>query len=280
MPENSYVYKKEVDWSLLHQGLSIPLNIQIVFQNNISRFIQRGQSKEIFLVLDGNSYKANLVNQKFDNTKYPDHKDILQIRYNPNSEIAVKLKSIFSDSYKYIRDKREYSEGGQRSYIKIPDEKKEYLAVYTTQYEDTYLVECITDTAVARSILIRENEQEYETSINYDMSDPRASIQSVQQMTKIRKLNKAIGENLKLLYENKCQICGDDFGEKFETHIVESHHIDPFVVSLNNDSSNQIIICPNHHRVIHKTEPILDRTKLLFLYSNGFKERLLLNRHL
>lgn len=282
MLKNFYVYKKEVDWSLLHQGISIPLNIQVVFQNNIRRFIQRGESKEIFLVLEGNTYKTKLVNQKFDEAKYSERKDILQIRYNPQSEITVKLRSIFVTSYRYISEQREYLDEKQRRTIKIPEEKKEYLALYTTQYEDTYLMECITepDTTVAKSILIKENEQKYETSLNYTILDPNAAIQSMQQLTKIRKLNKAIGENLKLLYDHKCQICGDDFGNKFGTHIVESHHIVPFVISLNNDSSNQIIICPNHHRVIHKTSPVLDRTKLLFIYSNGFKERLILNRHL
>ncbi|MCX7923846.1 MAG: hypothetical protein N3B21_17820 [Clostridia bacterium] len=80
MLDNYYVYKKEVDWSLLNQGLSIPLDIQVIFQNNIKKFISRGESKDIFLILDGVSYKVKLVNQKFDESRYPNHKDILQIR--------------------------------------------------------------------------------------------------------------------------------------------------------------------------------------------------------
>jgi len=30
-------------------------------------------------------------------------------------------------------------------------------------------------------------------------------------MIKVRRLDRAIGENLKLLYNYKCQICGDNF---------------------------------------------------------------------
>jgi 5-methylcytosine-specific restriction enzyme A len=282
MLDNYYVYKKEVDWSLLHQGISIPLNIQVVFHSNIKRFIQRGESKEIFLVIEGETYKAKLVNQNFNETKYSVHKDILQIRYNTQSEIAIKLRSNFITSYRYLSEKRNSQEEKQRKYIKIPEEKKEYLAVYTTEYEDTYLIECITENenSIAKSIFLRESEQEYETALNYNVIDPNATIQTVQQMTKIRKLNKAIGENLKMLYDYKCQLCGENFGRKFEANIVEAHHLDPFVVSLNNDSSNQIIICPNHHRVMHKVEPVLDKTKLLFLFSNGIEERILINRHL
>ena len=141
MLDNYYVYKKEVDWSLLNQGFSIPLDIQVVFQNNIKKFIRRGESKDIFLVLDGVTYKVKLVNQKFDETKYPNHKDILQIRYNPNSEIVDKLRNNFSNTYRYLYEQRTFiSEARQKKYFKIPENKKEFLAVYTTEYADTYFL--------------------------------------------------------------------------------------------------------------------------------------------
>jgi len=282
MLENCYVYKKEVDWSLLHQGLSIPLDIQVIFRSNIERFISGGESKDIYLILDGVSYKAKLVNQKFNELKYPGHKDILQIRYNPSSELANTLRSIFSCTYKYLREQRGVLEVRQKRYIKIAEDKKEFLAIYTTEYQDTYIVECITrdEVSEARKLLLHEKEQNYETSLNYPETDPTATIKEVQLLTKIRKLNRAIGDALKMLYDFKCQICGDDFGKRFDAHIVEAHHIDPFVTSLNNDAANQIIICPNHHKVIHQAEPVFDRDKLLFVYQNGVEERLLLNRHL
>lgn len=81
------------------------------------------------------------------------------------------------------------------------------------------------------------------------------------------------GNALKMLYDYRCQICGEDFGKRFSVHIVESHHIDPFVTSLNNDVVNQIIICPNHPKVIHRVGPVFDRNRLLFVYRNGVEER-------
>ena len=45
--DNYYVYKKEVDWSVLHQGVSIPVTIQIVFDNTIKSFYQEA-SLQIF----------------------------------------------------------------------------------------------------------------------------------------------------------------------------------------------------------------------------------------
>lgn len=282
MLSDCYVYKKEVDWSLLNQGLSIPLDIQVIFHNNIKKFINRGESKDIFLVLDGVSYKVKLVNQKFNERRYPNHKDILQIRYNPNSEIADKLRRSFTNTYRYLLEQRSTLENGQRRYFQIREENKEFLAIYTTEYEDTYVLECITKTelAEARSLLLHEDEQGYEASVNFPGTDSTASIERIQQLAKIRKLNRSIGDNLKMLYEYKCQICGDNFGKSYDAHIVESHHINPFVVSMNNDAANQIIICPNHHRVIHRAEPVFDRGRMLFVYRNGTNEKLTLNKHL
>ncbi|WP_323054225.1 HNH endonuclease [Thermoclostridium stercorarium] len=96
----------------------------------------------------------------------------------------------------------------------------------------------------------------------------------------MHKLNRAIGESLKLLYNYCCQICGENISTRYGVNIVESHHIDPFVESLNNNAENQVIICPNHHRIIHQARPVLDRRKLIFVYHNGLEERIVLNQHL
>ena len=282
MLENHYVYNKEVDWSLLKEGINTPIGIQVVLKENIPNLFKRGHSQLISLVLDGKTYKAKLGNQKFNETKYSARKDILQIRYSSQSELAVKLRSVFYKSYNYISEQRNIQVGNSRINVKLPEENKEYLAIYTTEYPDTFLLECITDIEVlaAKNYYINESEEEYEASINYNVIDPYATTQTVLKMSKNRKLNKAIGENLKMHYDYRCQICGDNFGDKYGTRIVETHHIEPFVLSFNNDASNQIIICPNHHRVIHKTVPALDRRKMLFIYSNGIQEKVLINKHL
>lgn len=99
-------------------------------------------------------------------------------------------------------------------------------------------------------------------------------------MSRIRKLNRKIGENLKLLYGYRCQICGQVIGEKYGSHIAEAHHIDYFVNSLNNDANNQMIVCPNHHSVIHAANPVLDRRRMVYGFDNGVEERIILNKHL
>jgi 5-methylcytosine-specific restriction enzyme A len=101
MKEGFYIYKKEVDWSVLQQGFTIPVSIQVAFKQLIKDTLLRGITKKVKLLIDGQIYFASLVNQKFDENKYPNHRDIIQFRYEPNSAIAKKMQDIFTESYNY-----------------------------------------------------------------------------------------------------------------------------------------------------------------------------------
>ncbi len=154
--------------------------------------------------------------------------------------------------------------------------------MYTTEDDDSYILETIVseEVEILKEAVHEKPEQIVEAEINYDGKDEGAGIQVNQRLVKIRKLNRLIGENLKLLYGYRCQICGQLIGEEFGSHIVEAHHIDYFVNSLNNDASNQMIVCPNHHSIIHDANPVFDRRRRLYMYSNGVEQRLIINKHL
>lgn len=277
----SYIYKKEVDWSLLNEGLTIPVKNQIVFAKDIGNFLKRGEKKDINLILMGYTYKARIVNVDFNQQKYK-RNDVYQIRYSKGSEIAVALKNIFYRSYSYLVNERTLRKANDRRILKLPEENKEYLVLYTTEYEDTYVLEAITqqDIEELNRIIPTYHEHELEESINYELRDKTANIIFDQKLVKVRKLNKAIGNNLKLLYNYRCQICGEDMGGEYGIHIVEAHHIDYFVKSINNDANNQLVVCPNHHRIIHGLNPVFDRDRRIYIYKNGRYEGLKLNYHL
>lgn len=78
----------------------------------------------------------------------------------------------------------------------------------------------------------------------------------------------------------RSQICGRQVAEEYSVSVDEVHHIDPFVTSLNNDVSNLLVLCPNHHCVIHAAHPDFRRQTLSFLYPNGLNEKLKINLHL
>lgn len=280
MESENYVYKKEIDWSTLMEGFTLPLDNQVIFLRNMENFLQRGQSKIIHFFMNGKTYDAKIVNMN--NSVEKRKKDAYQIRYSRNGELSQALQQYFFKSMSYIKMIRESRDPKDRSYIKMPDGLKEYLAIYTTEYEDTFLLEPIAqdDFQVMKKAIQGMQERTVENEIEYEMEDKSSGIEKKLQIVKIRKLNRKIGENLKLLYGYRCQICGQVIGEKYGSHIAEAHYIDYFVNSLNNDANNQMIVCPNHHSVIHDANPVFDRRRMVYRFDNGVEERISLNKHL
>jgi len=88
-----------------------------------------------------------------------------------------------------------------------------------------------------------------------------------------------LSESLKSIYDHRCQVCGNNFQIKYNEPFAETHHIKPLSEQGLDISKNIVVTCPNHHRIIHKTKPVFDESKLLYKYPNGLEERLILTEH-
>jgi len=278
MTTSLYIYKKEIDWSALHLGLNIPISLQDVFYSNLNLRLKKGEKKTIKLLIDGIEYPVALTNIAFDEKKYPTHKDLLQIRYTPNSKIAQKLREVFNSSYTYLRSEKEKLINKKKQLV-VPENIREYMAIYSTAFDDVFSVECITHDDVVETKKAFRNFDELEIEQILQTKDNPALIKK-QTMSKIRKLDKTIGDNLKIIYGYKCQICGLFIGERYDATVIHTHHIEYFSVSLNNNADNIMVICPNHHGIIHAVKPDFDKVKKAFRYPNGYVEGLKLNLHL
>lgn len=277
--EESYIYRKEVDWSLLHEGLTIPLRLLVAFRSLLDGY-DRGVGRKITLLVDNQPFEAQLINQAFDKEKYVRHADVVQIRFSTKSGLPQKLQKIFSVSYDYLRDERERVQG-RKVFVRLPEDAREYFVLYATTQPDVFHVEAITRSELyeANVALAGLTEEEFERFGDFARRDESVAIVMRPQLAKVRRLDRSIGEDLKALYEFRCQICGENFGERYKQQIVEVHHIIQFVHSMNNDYDNLMVICPNHHTVIHKADPVFDRQALRLSYPNGYHEVLKLNRH-
>ncbi len=286
LPEGSFVksfiYQKEVDWSALTDGITLPVKHHTAFGSNDGRLMARGEKKAIRVIFEGRVFEATILNNNFDKKYDLSHPgDILQIRYK--KELKDALKAAFADSYGYFCERREIERRTRTSRrIRLPDGLREYIALYSTGRDDLFFMEAIyaRDMAEYTEQVKSRNEEAVEAEINFETEDRGAAIIEVERTAKIRRLNKKIGDSLKELYGHRCQICGEQHGERYGCRAAEAHHIQYFVTSLNNDASNQLIVCPNHHRIIHKTNPVWNRKKLIYTYPNGYSEGLTLNYHL
>ena len=279
MASDLYIYKKEVDWSVLHEGLTIPVMTQGVFYKNIGLNLAHGERKVIKLLIDGNEYHATLTNLGFDRKKYPTHPDMLQIRYQKNGDLSRYLQTVFSFSFTSIKTIKDSGTLKPKQPVRLPENEREYMAFYSTAFDDTFTVDCITHSEIieTQKVICNMPEMEIEQVLQ---SDKTASLLTKSKMVKIRKLDHTIGENLKQIYSNHCQICGLFVGERYNATVIHTHHIEFFSKSLNNDANNIMIVCPNHHGIIHATEPVFNRRNLSFIYPNGLEEGLRLNKHL
>lgn len=88
-----------------------------------------------------------------------------------------------------------------------------------------------------------------------------------------------LAEGLKAFYGYRCQVCGQDFTSIYGVPYAETHHIDYLRNSGPDTLENMIVLCPNHHRLVHATNARFDRDALAYLYPNGVSEELLVTDH-
>jgi predicted restriction endonuclease len=91
--------------------------------------------------------------------------------------------------------------------------------------------------------------------------------------------NQALADGLKAFYACRCQIYGQDFEARFGKPYAETHHIQYLRAGGPDISTNIVVICPNHHRIIHATNAQFNRDRLTYEYPNGLREPLLQTDH-
>lgn len=278
MTNNMLLFFKNVDYSVLTAGLTIPIQHQKSVFNELGFTLEHGQRKQIQILIDGTPYPAQIINIRFDKSKYPTHRDLLQIRYSAKSAVAQKLQEIFTYSKEQIALQRQYRENGKLP--NIDEAHQEHIAIYSTQIAGTLLFDCmqIREFQEESNALKELGESVAEGVL--DGRDDTAGILIRTKSCKIRKLSRAIADDLKEVYGYRCQICGQHIGEPYGSHLIHAHHIHYFVHSLNNNANNIMIVCPNHHAIIHDLNPTFDFTQRQFHYPNGYVEGLAINLHL
>ena len=272
------IYHKAVDQSVLKAGMTIPTTLHDYLFEQLGFHLVHGESRAIKIRIDNEEYDAVLRNNGFDKDKYNKHKDVLQIRYNEASRLASRLREYFSYTQDLLNTR--FQEYGNRRLSGLDKKDLEYIAIYSTAETGTLSFDCIRNQEFKTECKELVDLGEITAENILDGTDETAGILIRTQSTKIRKLNKQMLSDLKIYYKFRCQICGEYIGERYGSNLIHAHHIDYFTRSLNNDLSNIMIVCPNHHGIIHDKNPLFDRKKLEYLYPNGYREGLRLNDHL
>lgn len=278
-----FFMQKKVDWSLLNAGMTIPVSVSALLKTWDEKILTHGYKKDIKVVIDSQSYDAQLINLNFDQSRWVGHRDIIQIRYGNKSPLAAKLRTVFHKSYNYLLEQRQLP-GMARKQIPLPNNIQEYVRLYVVNSSNMIYMECCCseDYEQLASTLSAIPEEIYEASDDdkFFMSDSTASVVKKQLLVKYRKMDRSIIRMLKEYYDYRDEISGEKIGSEYGDSVVEAHHIEYFTESQNNDSTNIIIISPNYHRIIHKNNPRFNRNQFQFEFSNGEILKLKLYDHL
>ena len=276
-----FLYQKLIDRSTLRQGFQIPVEFHHLLKAMPGGMPRHGETRNVKMVIDGVGYDAQLKNQGFDRNKYDGHADVIQIRYSEGSALVKRLREIFCSTWNYVESIKNLPENINRKFtIRIPEEHQEFLALSTTDLPNVFFADCVTTVVKAevKTEVCTMSELDFETF--EPREDKSAGIKQVTRLQKVRQLDRSIGDSLKLLYDYRCQMTGEKVGDEYNALVVEAHHIIPFTESINNDTSNIIILSPSYHRIIHKAKPVFDRPSLSFRFPNGLVEKVKIDKHL
>ena len=242
----TFLLTKAVTESLFKRGFAVPVAAQEILSLSLSGGrLRHGEKRTIKIFVAGEPFDVQLTSVDFDREKYPTHRDMWQVVWSKNSPVAKKIREVFTT--------------------------RKIFTLCATDIKDVF---CMEADAVC-------DELSLENLLNLPaLTDTQAELVERFGLTKYRKLNREVGEQLKREYRCRCQICGQNVGELYGAQVCDCHHINYFSVSLDNAASNLLVVCPNHHRIIHAAEPTFDRERKLFRYPNGLEEVLRLNAHL
>lgn len=132
------IFRKEMDWSVLSSGFTLPHEFEDWFLMGLDKPLEKGESREIYFVFNGKSFKAKVVHVNFSVAKRVNTKSY-QIKYASNGDLSKELQKVFSFSYEIIQELRENPESGGKR-IKLPDGLKEYLSFYVTNQDDVFIL--------------------------------------------------------------------------------------------------------------------------------------------
>lgn len=207
MTNSMLLFYKNVDYSVLTAGLTIPIQHQESVFSELGFTLERGQRKQIQILIDGTPYPAQIINIRFDKSKYPTHRDLLQIRYSAKSTVAQKLQELFVYSKKQIALQRQYRGNGKLP--NIDEAHQEHIAIYSTHIAGTLLFDCMQIQELQEESNALKELGEFVAEGILDGRDNTAGMLIRTKSCKIRKLSRAIADDLKAVYGYRCQICGN-----------------------------------------------------------------------
>ena len=83
---------------------------------------------------------------------------------------------------------------------------------------------------------------------------------------------------LRKLYGGVCQLCGWNPKSLYQRDLCEAHHVHWLSRGGDDELHNMVLICPNHHRAVHRTDAPFDWADASFVFPRN-REPVQISRH-
>lgn len=90
--------------------------------------------------------------------------------------------------------------------------------------------------------------------------------------------NRRFVRRLRDLYEGQCQICQWSPRNGYKIDLCEAHHVQWLCRGGQDELTNMVLVCPNHHRAVHRCDAPFDWIRNAFLFDDDV-EQLAIARH-
>jgi hypothetical protein len=88
-------------------------------------------------------------------------------------------------------------------------------------------------------------------------------------MTEALRRDHDLVRQLRQLYGGECQICGWAPRRSYGAELCEAHHVRWLSRGGNDALSNLVLVCPNHHRAIHRCDAPFDFESVAFVFAKS-----------
>ena len=172
------LFVKDVDKSLLKEGMSIPHKYQQELLDGLDIELEFGHKIDVDIIVENDKYDAVLKNQSYDKEKYKDHVPVMQIRYSPNSDLAKRLRAVFHKTQEYMET---------NNTTKIPDENKEYVKILLPGIENTIEFKPVKEYVETKAQDYKDDQVIKETKLQVDeeLEKKKVQYENIDRMSKI-----------------------------------------------------------------------------------------------
>ena len=87
-------------------------------------------------------------------------------------------------------------------------------------------------------------------------------------MTEVVRRDRGLVEQLRDLYVGECQICGWSPRNLYGAELCEAHHVHWLSRGGDDALANLVLVCPNHHRAIHRCDAPFDFDSNAFVFAS------------